>query len=242
MSVVRAVQAGETMKRRKFIEWCGAALAALVVPWRKAEAEHNPFMPDGWDSGHFVVLSHSADELLITGFDESFNEREEIVPIAATITSAPRALTVTTHIPQESIDKMNAFMEEARANGDFKPIVLDDVIHHSIDKPPKSLGPHRLKRYAGKEIGVYNPGSLQDAYDSDNVVHIQVVLQEPADFIALSMKTAEQMEASIPLCKNCGGHFTRDHTHIFHGEDICDKWMDPLTGRWSKYSRYEAQR
>lgn len=206
------------MKRRKFIEWCGAALAALVVPWRKAVAAEPvvsmiPMTPT-------EVAEHRA-------------LWEHYRPLAATI---------TTHIPQKSIDTLNAFMEEARANGDFKPIVLDDVIHHSIDKPPKSLGPHRLKRYAGKEIGVYNPGSLQDAYDSDNVVHIQVVLQEPADFIALSMKTAEQMEVSIPLCKNCGGHFTRDHTHIFHGEDICDKWMDPLTGRWSKYSRYEAQR
>lgn len=205
------------MKRRKFIEWCGAALAALVVPVRSA----------------FAVR-------------------------------APRPVTVTTHMPQESIDKINVFMAEARANGGFKPIVFDEpfeevppeVLKKAVDEwVDNTKRAQRLPVWerSDMEREFMRAQELQELSRALNtpplppgsrVVPFPKITFEP-DNIKMwkpKMKTPAEMEASIPLCKNCGGHFTRDHTHIFHGEDICDKYMDPLTGRMSRWSRYEAKR
>ena len=27
---------------------------------------------------------------------------------------------------------------------------------------------------------------------------------------------------TAPPCERCGGDFVKDHTHIYHGEDVCD--------------------
>ena len=32
----------------------------------------------------------------------------------------------------------------------------------------------------------------------------------------------KKMKTEPPPCKNCGGDFYKDHTHIYHGEDVCD--------------------